>query len=72
MTTLFGAHLAGMPLTHLARTTHPARRVAPWHYWWQAHYLDCLHDEHERDAGTGALSEARKLARGIWLRHGGR
>ncbi|WP_411375485.1 glycoside hydrolase family 76 protein [Arthrobacter sp. MPF02] len=26
----------------------------PWHYWWQAHYADCLVDsgERERDGGT--------------------
>ncbi|MEG9246809.1 glycoside hydrolase family 76 protein [Arthrobacter sp. Soc17.1.1.1] len=43
-----------------------------WHYWWQAHYLDCLLDEHLRDPAGGALADARKLARGIWLRNGGR
>jgi predicted alpha-1,6-mannanase (GH76 family) len=43
-----------------------------WHYWWQAHYLDCLLDEHLRDPAGDALADARKLARGIWLRNGGR
>ncbi|MDQ0737026.1 glycoside hydrolase family 76 protein [Arthrobacter agilis] len=43
-----------------------------WHYWWQAHYLDCLLDEHLRDPLGDGLGEARKLARGIWLRNGGR
>ena len=61
MTTLFGARLAGMPFTHLARTAHPARgRVdSPWHYWWQAHYLDAV-----VDAGT-ALPPQRRPRTGL-------
>ncbi|WP_394251246.1 glycoside hydrolase family 76 protein [Arthrobacter pityocampae] len=71
---LFARRSLRVPGTRLAAVALPAPTGprSHWHYWWQAHYLDCLLDEHERDAGTGALSEARKLARGIWLRNGGR
>ncbi|WP_043443188.1 glycoside hydrolase family 76 protein [Arthrobacter sp. L77] len=71
---LFARRSLGVPGTRLAAVAFPAPAGprSHWHYWWQAHYLDCLLDEHRRDAGTGALLEARKLARGIWLRNGGR
>lgn len=46
--TAFGHRLAGLPGTHLAATRWPdplPRRLRrPWHYWWQAHYLDALVD----------------------------
>jgi predicted alpha-1,6-mannanase (GH76 family) len=42
----------------------------PWHYWWQAHYVDCLADADRRAPGspsTGSL--ASRLLTGIWLRN---
>ncbi|WP_104167050.1 glycoside hydrolase family 76 protein [Arthrobacter sp. SX1312] len=71
---LFARRSLRVPGTRLAAVAFPAPTSprSHWHYWWQAHYLDCLLDEHQRDAGSGALLEARKLARGIWLRNGGR
>ncbi|HET8987246.1 MAG TPA: glycoside hydrolase family 76 protein [Humibacillus sp.] len=78
VTTLFGARLAGMPLTHLARTVHPAhgRVDTPWHYWWQAHYLDAIVDSGLRCLRAadpeGARSRARtgdRLLRTIRLRN---
>ena len=81
MTTLFGARLAGMPFTHLARVAHPAlgRLDHPWHYWWQAHYLDTIVDaglRSLRDGDTdGARGRARtgdRLLRTIRLRNRGR
>ena len=65
VTTLFGARLAGMPFTHLARTGHPARgRVdTPWHYWWQAHYLDAIVDAGLRCLRLGDPAGARARAR---------
>ncbi|MHA7240906.1 glycoside hydrolase family 76 protein [Arthrobacter sp. TMS1-12-1] len=71
---LFARRSLRVPGTRLAAIALPAPTGprSHWHYWWQAHYLDCLLDEHLRDAGTGALAEARKLARGIWLRNGAR
>ncbi len=50
----------------------------PWHYWWQAHYVDCLVDAGRRGSGSpgspgrsgspgGRL--ASRLLTGIWLRN---
>lgn len=31
----------------------------PWHYWWQAHYVDCLVDTGRREHGVGRAPAAR-------------
>ncbi|WP_369046395.1 glycoside hydrolase family 76 protein [Sinomonas puerhi] len=54
----FGHRLAGfVPGTWIGSIARPARRIGwpwdPWHYWWQAHYLDCLVDASWRQLGTG-------------------
>ena len=46
---LFAGSFLGLPLTHLARTAWPAPELGvrvrgPWHYWWQAQYIDCQVD----------------------------
>lgn len=62
-----------VPLTRLGAVEVPAPAAGGhWHYWWQAHLLDCLIDAGLRDPASGALAEARRLARGIWLRNGAR
>ena len=33
--------------------------LQPWHYWWQAHYVDCLVDAGRRELGNGATPAAR-------------
>jgi predicted alpha-1,6-mannanase (GH76 family) len=41
-----------VPGTRVARVRWPRRMPAapyPWHYWWQAHLLDCLVDAQRRD-----------------------
>lgn len=78
--TLFARRLLGLPGTLLPATSHPRSPRAPWHYWWQAHYLDCLVDaalrgSTTRDTGISEdaarhLRSARRLLRGIWLRNG--
>lgn len=72
----FGGRLLGLPGTHLAHVRLPHRTGAPWHYWWQAHYLDCLVDAAVREGttndGAAHRSLARRLLRGIRLRNGGR
>ena len=52
-----------MPFTHLARTVHPAGGGAPWHYWWQAHYLDSVVDAGLRCLRGGDTVGARERAR---------
>ncbi len=71
---LFARRSLRVPGTRLGAIAYPAPGGPRnhWHYWWQAHYLDCLLDEHLRDPAGPALREARGLARGIWLRNGGR
>jgi predicted alpha-1,6-mannanase (GH76 family) len=72
--TLFTRRSLHVPGTRLGAIASPppTGTRSHWHYWWQAHFLDCLLDEHRRDPDGDALAEARRLARGIWLRNGGR
>jgi predicted alpha-1,6-mannanase (GH76 family) len=55
VTHLFGQRLFFLPGTHIAATARPSGRFGnlrrPWHYWWQAHYLDCLVDTGFRELG---------------------
>jgi predicted alpha-1,6-mannanase (GH76 family) len=87
VTRLFGHRLFFLPHTHIAATVRPAgpmqRLRGPWHYWWQAHYLDCLVDtagrelDHDSQPGThfdgenrpGAADLATRLLAGIRLRN---
>ncbi|MBG6190431.1 putative alpha-1,6-mannanase (GH76 family) [Arthrobacter sp. CAN_A212] len=74
----FGHRLFGLPFTHLGAVQHPRERTrSPWHYWWQAQYLDVLVDETLREADRGSSSAAARsaltalrLLRGIHLRNG--
>ncbi|OAE00697.1 glycoside hydrolase family 76 protein [Arthrobacter sp. OY3WO11] len=68
VTALFGRRLFFLPGTHLGAVTWPSpawRRdpkgvlAGPWHYWWQAHYIDCLVDAGRRELGSGATPAAR-------------
>lgn len=63
VTGLFGRRLLFLPGTHLAAVQWPSKHLKnlfhPWHYWWQAHYLDCLVDAGRREQGNGATPAAR-------------
>ena len=63
VTAIFGQRLFFLPGTHIAAVSRPSRRVEnlirPWHYWWQAHYVDCLVDTGRRELGDGATPAAR-------------
>ncbi|GAB3543192.1 glycoside hydrolase family 76 protein [Arthrobacter tecti] len=76
VTNVFGHRLLGLPGTHLGAVRVPRRLGGPWHYWWQAHYLDCLLDAAERegnnDDAAAHRTRARRLLRTIRLRNGGR
>ena len=56
VTSLFGQRLFFLPGTHIAAIVRPSGRLKnlarPWHYWWQAHYVDCLVDTGRRELGT--------------------
>ncbi|MHA7190066.1 glycoside hydrolase family 76 protein [Arthrobacter sp. MDT2-16] len=71
---LFARRSLRLPGTRLGAVAYPSPTSprSHWHYWWQAHYLDCLLDEHLRNPDGDALADARRLARGIWVRNGGR
>ncbi|MFC9352714.1 glycoside hydrolase family 76 protein [Arthrobacter sp. NPDC057013] len=63
VTHLFGQRLFFLPGTHIAATTRPSGRIGnlsrPWHYWWQAHYLDCLVDTGLRELGKAGTPPAK-------------
>ncbi|MHC6594190.1 glycoside hydrolase family 76 protein [Arthrobacter sp. C152] len=63
VTALFGRKVLFLPGTHLGAVQWRGRRraglTAPWHYWWQAHYVDCLVDTGRRELGNGATPAAR-------------
>jgi predicted alpha-1,6-mannanase (GH76 family) len=87
VTHLFGQRLFFLPGTHIAATLRPSGHLGnlrrPWHYWWQAHYLDCLVDtgfrelgkagqppaKFDGDARPGAGRLASRLVTGIRLRN---
>ncbi|WP_159704886.1 glycoside hydrolase family 76 protein [Arthrobacter sp. 18067] len=56
VTRIFGRRLLFLPGTHIGAVSIPtktARSVfGPWHYWWQAHYVDCLVDAGRRELST--------------------
>lgn len=58
VTALFGRRLLFLPGTHLAAVQWPSKGLTnilqPWHYWWQAHYVDCLVDAGGRELAAGA------------------
>jgi len=63
VTRLFGQRLFFLPGTHIAAILRPSGRLKnlsrPWHYWWQAHYLDCLVDAGRRELGSPGRAGAR-------------
>ena len=71
----------GVPGTLLGSVQVPetrplSKRLKDWHYWWQAHFLECVVDAGERELHAGNrlgasewLSRARALVRGINARN---
>ncbi|MFC8303862.1 glycoside hydrolase family 76 protein [Specibacter sp. NPDC057265] len=84
----FGHRLAGVPGTWIGSPTAgplpgspktPQGPFQPWHYWWQAHYLDAVLDtafrqlrHHDRPGARAELRRAEHLLRGIMVRNFGR
>jgi len=71
----FVRRLAGVvPGTRIGRVRWPRPlliRPWPWHYWWQAHLLDCLVDAHRRSPHPLRAMEIAALARTVRLRNVG-
>jgi predicted alpha-1,6-mannanase (GH76 family) len=63
-----------LPGTRIGRVRWPRRGpapLAPWHYWWQAHLLDCLVDAQLRDPARPRARAIAALARSVRLRNAG-
>lgn len=68
-----GRKLWGLPRTNLAVIAWPPvqseRLFRKWHYWWQAHYLDCLVDAAERRSTKQRRTRINRTVRAIRLRN---
>jgi predicted alpha-1,6-mannanase (GH76 family) len=67
--------VAGRPGTRIARVRSPRPAVdlrSSWHYWWQAHLLDCLVDAQLRAPAPRRARTIASLVRGVRLRNGNR
>ncbi|OBG89286.1 fructose-bisphosphate aldolase [Mycobacterium sp. NS-7484] len=64
-----------LPGTQLGVTAWPAtkkyRQFGTWHYWWQAHLLDCLIDAQVRDPQPERKTRIERQIRAHWLRNTG-
>jgi predicted alpha-1,6-mannanase (GH76 family) len=65
--------LWGVPGTQLGVVAWPAARkyrmFGTWHYWWQAHLLDCLVDAQLRDPQPERVKKIARQIRGHRLRN---
>jgi predicted alpha-1,6-mannanase (GH76 family) len=65
--------LPGLPGTQLGVVAWPSTRrdrlFGTWHYWWQAHLLDCLLDAQLRDPRPHRLTEIKRQVRSQRLRN---
>lgn len=65
--------LWGLPGTQLGVVAWPAARkqksFGTWHYWWQAHLLDCLVDAQVRDPAPERIAKITRQVRGHHLRN---
>lgn len=69
------SRLWGLPRTNLAVTAWPPtareKTFATWHYWWQAHYLDCLIDAEQRRSTKARRAVIVRTMRAIRIRNRG-
>ncbi|QGS34327.1 glycoside hydrolase family 76 [Corynebacterium xerosis] len=67
------SRLWGLPGTNLAVPSWPApvahKAFMSWHYWWQAHYLDCLIDAAARVPSREKSKAVQATIRGIRIRN---
>lgn len=65
--------LWGLPATQLGVVAWPPTRrdrwFGTWHYWWQAHLLDCLIDAQQRDPQPHRHTEISRQVRSHRLRN---
>lgn len=76
VTTRHLKRLWALPGTQLGVVAWPPvrrdRLFGSWHYWWQAHLLDCLVDAQQRDPKPERLKEIKRQIRSHRLRNVGR
>jgi predicted alpha-1,6-mannanase (GH76 family) len=63
-----------VPGTRIGRVHWPRRVPSapfPWHYWWQAHLLDCLIDAQLRRPERRKAAAIAAMVRSVHLRNGG-
>ena len=58
----------GGVISHPSRLSH--RLFLAWHYWWQAHLLDCITDAQLRVPSPQRARLARRMARASLIRNG--
>lgn len=67
------SRLWGLPRTNLAVVAWPPttkdKLFIRWHYWWQAHYLDCLLDAYARRSTNARRAQINETMRGIRWRN---
>src|ERR1700757_4366006 len=67
------AHPYHMPATQLGIVAWPPaaqrQRFSPWHFWWQAHLLDCLIDAQLRDPQPQRQKRIAAQVRGHLVRN---
>ena len=70
------ARVWGLPRTNLGFVAWPSnakeKLFIHWHYWWQAHYLDCLVDAARRRTRKARRDRIRDTIRGISVRNVGK
>ena len=78
---LFGRRALGVPGTLLGAVQIPeirtwSKRLGEWHYWWQAHFVDCAidaayraHTSHDSQSATAWYERAHALLLGIRVRN---
>ncbi|MCZ9294675.1 glycoside hydrolase family 76 protein [Corynebacterium meitnerae] len=67
------SRLWGLPRTNLAVVAWPAtqqeKAFVTWHYWWQAHYVDCQVDAERRQSTKARRASIVRTVRGIRIRN---
>lgn len=64
--------LSGLPDTRLGEIAWPAGPpTVRWHYWWQAHLLDCMIDAYRRGPTQWRRDAIAALIRGVRVRNFG-
>lgn len=66
----FGQRLWAIPFTHIGAVARPGLKHAEWHYWWQAHFIDCLIDATHRGSHVVKRSLVPRHLATLWLRNG--